>query len=440
MALVLILAFPMRKFILVWSGQTASIIGSQMTSFAMTIWAWEITGHATALALFGLFNQLPRILIAPFAGVIVDRFNRKVLMMVGDTVAGLSAIAILLLYLTGNLQIWHLYVTATINGSFEEIQELAYLAAISTMVPKQQYSRASSISFLASYGSSIVAPAASGTFYPTIGFMGIVIIDIATFAIAIATLLLTPIPQPTITETESFTHPNIYKEIWFGWRYIVARPSLLAMLVFISLFWFAHDFGASLYAPMILARTGNDARVLATVASVAGGSGVVGALLMSTLGGPKRRIHGFLLGTIAVGMSKMVFGFAQILWIWIPAQFCSSINFPMLGSCSDAIWLAKVKPQVQGRVFAIRSMSVSIASTLGYCVAGPLADYVFEPAMKPGGSLAAIFGGMFGNKAGAGMALLYVISSICLLAISLIGYTSRRLRDVETITPDSDVE
>jgi predicted MFS family arabinose efflux permease len=219
------------------------------------------------------------------------------------------------------------------------------------------------------------------------------------------------------------------QELSFGFRYIVERPSLLALLVSVSLFWFAHDIGAALYSPMILARTGNNARILGTILSAAGAGGVLGASIVSIWGGPKRRIRGFLLGMAGAGLSKIVFGFGQALSIWIPAQFCSSFNFPILGSSNEAIWLAKVAPEVQGRVFATRAVIVQLASAIGLLIAGPLADRVFEPAMQPSGFLAAIFGPIIGTGAGAGMALLYAISALGLLLVAVGGYACRLLRD-----------
>jgi len=421
----------MRNFIVIWLGQTVSLIGSQMTNFAITIWVWELTGQATALALFGLLTQAPRVLVTPFAGIIVDRCNRKLLMMIGDAIACFSTIVILLLYLTNNLQIWHLYLAGAINGIFEQLQELAYLASISMMVSEEQYSRASSIGFLASYGSDIIAPALAGVLYAVIGLIGILIIDLATFAIALLTVLFVRLPEPAHVEPEPFSRANLQQQVVFGCRYIMARPSLLALLVLETLFWFAHDLGAPLYSPMILARTGNDAKVLASLASAAGIGGILGALLVSAWGGTKHRIHGMLIGTIGAGLSKTAFGLGQMLLIWIPAQFCSSLNFPLLGSSSDAIWLTHIKPDVQGRVFAARRVSILVASTIGYLIAGPLADYVFEPAMIPGNSLATIFGGIFGTGKGAGMTLLYVISSLGLLLVGLSGYAFRVLREID---------
>lgn len=189
----------MQTFIIVWLGQLVSNIGSYMTNFAIKIWVWELTGQASALTLVVFFTQVPQVFIALFAGVIVDRCNRKVLIVLGDTVAGLSTITILLLYLTNHLQIWHLYVTGAVNGAFGQIQELAYSASIAMIIPKQQYTRASSMGSILHYGSSIFAPALAGVLYYVIGLTGILLIDLTTFAIAIGTVLLVHIPQPILT-------------------------------------------------------------------------------------------------------------------------------------------------------------------------------------------------------------------------------------------------
>jgi MFS transporter, DHA3 family, macrolide efflux protein len=430
----------MRTFIILWLGQTVSIIGSSMTAFAFTIWVWELTHQATALALFGFFIQVPQVLIAPIAGIIVDRWNRKLLMMFGDTVSGLLTIIISVLYTTNNLHLWHLYLAVAIKGIFEQFQELAYSASISTMLPKQHYSRASSIAFLASSSSSIIAPAIAGFLYTIIGLAGILTIDIITFAIAVITVLRVNIPQPIVIEAIIKNRSNLRQDISFGFRYIAARPSLFAILALFGLFGFTHDIGDSLYSAMILARTNNNPTILGYIASAAGIGGIVGALLMSSWGGFKHRIQGVLLGIIGTGLSKIVFGLGQTLFIFTSAQFCSSLNYPMIGSSNDAIWLSKVRPDLQGRVFATRSMVLFLTSAIATLIAGLLADYIFEPAMMPGGTLSPIFGSIFGTKKGAGMALMYVISSLSLVIIGLSGYAFRSLRDLETILPDHDAD
>ena len=186
----------MRKFIVIWIGQLASLLGSEMTNFAITIWAWQVTGQATPLSLIFFFVQTPRVAASLFAGVLVDRYSRKLLMIIGDLVAGFSTIALLFLFLSNNLQIWHLYCTAAVNSLFGFIQGLAYSASLSLLVTPQQYTRVTALNSVQMSGSYILAPALAGSLYPLIGLKGILIIDLATFIIAIATLSIVQIPQP----------------------------------------------------------------------------------------------------------------------------------------------------------------------------------------------------------------------------------------------------
>ncbi len=429
----------LHKFLIIWSGQVASILGSEMTNFAMTIWAWQFTGHATPLALIVFFVQTPRVIAAAFAGPLVDRWNRKHLMMIGDTAAGISTIAILLLLATNQLEIWHLYVSGAIKGLFGYLQELAYSASMSTIVPKQHYARATAMESYISYsGSAIVAPALAGTLYYIIGLQGILVIDIVTFAIALGTISFVHIPQPTASEIKDINSANIWQELTFGFRYIIKRPSLLAILVFLLSSNLVTNAGGAIAAPMILAKSGNDAAAFASVQFAIGVGGLVGAAVLSVWGGPSRRIHGLLLGGALGDISGVMLGLGRIPSIWMLAGFFEAFFSPFFGSCNQAIWLSKVEPHVQGRVFACRYLIAQITSPLGLAIAGPLADRVFEPAMMAGGSLAGILGGAVGTGAGAGMALQYTLFAGCGAFICLGAYTFRLLRDVEDLVPDHE--
>ena len=411
----------LRNFIIVWIGQFVSATGSSMTAFAIEIWVWEVTGKATSFALLGFFTLLPSIAVTMISGLIVDRYQRKLLMILGDTVTVLLTIIIILLYVTNNLQIWHLYITGAVAGIFSQLQYLAYSASVGLMIPKKHYSRASSMEFLSSYGSQIIAPAFAGYLYHVIGLVGISLIDILTFTCAIGGVLIVRIPQP-VQNAESQESGNIWQELGFSWRYIYKHKNLLALLSIGLLFWFFHDLGGAIYTPMILARSQNNTIILGYLASAAGIGGVVGALIMGVWGGPKRRINGFLWGMIGAGISKIMFGLGNSAFVWISAQFCSSLNFPLNGSSENAIWLTKVAANIQGRIFAVRSLLLQFVSAMAYLIAGPMVDRVFEPAMKPGGQLVWLFAGIFGTDKGSGMALLYTLCALCMLLVGVGGY------------------
>ncbi|MGD1908736.1 MAG: MFS transporter [Leptolyngbyaceae cyanobacterium] len=418
----------LRTFLVVWLGQTGSNLGSRMTAFALTLWAWDLTQQATGLALVGFFTQIPQLLLTPLAGVMVDRWNRKWLMMVGDTVAGLSTIVLLWLYASDHLQIWHLYCAGAIKGAFVQIQQLAYTTSMTLMVPQRHYSRAISLNLLSGYGANIIGPALAGTLYPFIGLIGIFLVDLSTFAIAILTVCRATIPQPEAPKTTAAWH----QDFAVGFRYLAQRPGMIGILVTATLFQLMNGMANAIHSPMILARSGGSAYTLAAVSATAGIGGVMGAILITTWGGPNPRIYGVLLGMVGAGIGKLGVGLGRNLFFWLPMQFCSSFNFPMMGSSGNAIWLSTVPPDLQGRVFSISVLIKGVMSPLGRLLVGPLADRVFEPAMMPGGSLTPLFGPYFGTGRGAGMGVLYGLAAIAMMLIGLGGFLYRPLRTVET--------
>ncbi|MEM6612426.1 MAG: MFS transporter [Cyanobacteria bacterium P01_C01_bin.72] len=421
----------MRKFIVIWIGQLASLLGSEMTNFAITIWAWQVTGQATPLSLILFFVQTPRVIASLFAGVLVDRINRKLLMIIGDLVAGISTIALLLLFLTNNLQIWHLYCTAAVNSLFGFIQGLAYSASLSLLVPPQQYNRATALNSLQLSGSYVLAPALAGSLYPVIGLRGILLVDLMTFLIAIATLSIVTIPQPDLDEVERQNITNIKQELSFGWRYLLKHRSLLAILCFSLITSFIDSFNFAILPAMVLARSNDDPTVWGRLLTTFGIGGVLGATTMSIWNLPKRRINGLLLGNAVWKGGLILLSVTQSMIGKSIAAVVSGFCSPFPNSSSQGIWMLQVSPEIQGRVFAARDLIAGIATPLGAAIAGILVDNYFQPAMETDSILARLFGGIFGNSSGAGMACAIAIFSFCGVVISLLGYAFPTLRDIE---------
>ena len=430
-----------------------------MSDFALTLWAWEATGSATALALVGFFFLVPRIFISLFAGILVDRANRKHLMILGDAIAAASTVGILLLHLTGQLAIWHLYLAASINGGFGQLQQLAYSTSITLLVSPQDYTRANSMNSAVHYGSNIFAPALAGVLYPVIGLEGILSLDLATFGVAIATLWWIQIPQVNEGRREAEEaeeveevgagrinsggnlqrqplangiRPNVlWNEITFGIRYIWQRDSLRTLLIVTALFWFAHDLGGAVDEAMVLARSDSDARALSSILSLAGIGGITGAVVLTAWGGTKRRVNGMLAGFMGAGIAKTVFGLGRSTNVWLPAQFCSSLNFPLLGSSETALWMEATPPELQGRVFAANSLVLELVSAIATLIAGLLSDRLLEPAMQSETILSSLFAPIFGDSAGAGIALLYVSCASVMFVTGAVGYRLPQLNRLE---------
>ncbi len=429
----------MRAFTIVWLGQVVSLLGTSMTQFALTLWAYQLTGQATALALMGFFTFGPTVLLSPVAGALVDRWNRKLVMALSDLGAGLATLTILLLFLAGRLEIWHLYVAGAFAGAFQAFQFPAYSAAITMMLPKEQYARASGMLSLAESASQIAAPVLAAALIGIIGLGGILAIDVATFVVALLALLVVRIPQPPVTEAGREGSGSLLEESLYGFRYILRYPSLLGLLLTFFAVNFIGTFAFILAAPLVLARTNNDQLVLGTVQSIGGIGGVLGGLLLSVWGGPRRKVDGVLGGFILESLfGVLVIGLGRGIVLWAAGLFFSGFMLPILNGSSQAIWQAKVAPDVQGRVFSVRRLIAQITAPLAMLLAGPLADYVFEPAMMPGGAWAGTFGGLVGTGPGAGISLIFIIAGLLGALVGVVGYAIPAIRDVETILPDHD--
>jgi MFS family permease len=430
----------MFGFTIVWIGQIVSLLGTSMTGFAMTIWAYEKTNAATALALVGFFFVAPMLVASPFAGALVDRSNRKFMMMISDIASGIGSFTLLILYTTGHLQIWHLYVVVAFQGVFQSFQWPAYSAAISTMIPKQQYGRANGMLSLADTASNIFAPILAGSLLGFIGVPGILLIDLGTFVFAIGALLLVHIPQPRATEEGTQAQGSIFKEAVFGFRYILSRPSLLALQLVFLTGNFVTGIPGAVQAAMVLANTGSNEKALAYVNSAGAVGGVVGGLVMSAWGGPKHRVHGVLMGWFICSLlGNVLMGFGRVIPVWAVAAFAGMFFVPIINGSNQAIWQAKVPPDLQGKVFSIRRLIAWFVTPLAMLVAGPLSDKMLEPAMRnPQSTLAAALGWLIGTGPGRGMALLFIIGGALECLVGLGGYTIRILREADTLLPDHD--
>jgi MFS transporter, DHA3 family, macrolide efflux protein len=430
----------MQKFGLIWFGQLISLFGTATTRFALLVWAYEKTGQATTTALLGFFAFSLYILISPVAGVLIDRLDRRLVMLVADLGAGLMTLCILLLVSSDTLEIWHLYVAEALTGAFEAFQIPAYSAATTMLVSKEQYGRVSGLRSLAQSGSQVFAPAFAGIMLGIVGISGILLIDVATFCIGVLPLLFIAIPRPVVQETEKATPPNIRQDILFGFRYIAARPGLVGLLIIYcginlaaAIGWFA------VLPPMVLARTGGDELALGTVQAAMGIGGIIGGVLLSVWGGPKRRIHGvLLLGVISFLTGDFLLGAGRTVPLWALATFMGSLTVPFIIGCDRAIWQAKVAPEVQGRVFSVQTMFQQFTMPVGYLVAGPLVDRILEPAMMPDGALVDTFGWLVGTGPGAGMALIFIGTCISGMVFCASGYLFRAVREVEIDLPDHD--
>lgn len=429
----------MGVFSLIWVGQLVSILGTSMVRFGLIYWAWLETGQATALALMGFFSFVPQLLLQPFAGALVDRWNRKATIIIADLMAGVGTIVTLILYSSGSLEVWHLYAIALVVGAFGSFHFPAFSAAVTMMVDKKDYGRAASMLGLAGSVSEIFAAPIAAALLVMIGLSGILMVDICTFSFAVSILLIAKIPQPEKARDLGKGLRGLWHDSMYGFRYIWKRKSLLGLqLTYFSSNFFG-NIGFILMVPMVLAITGSDKVALATVMAGAGVGGLIGGIVMSAWGGSKTwKIGVIMIGILTEGFVMVAFGIVLGVPLWTVIAFVLAFSGPFVWGSSQAIWQSKVEPNKQGRVFGARGFIAMAAGAVGMVMAGPLADLVFEPGMMGTGFLAETFGWLLGNDIGSGIRLIMILCGIGTLATATVALSIPRVRNLEKIVPDAD--
>ncbi len=402
-----------------------------------SLWAWDLTGTVTGLVLVGVISYLPGVILSPFAGTLIDRWNRKLVLALSDAGAAVSTVILLYLFTTGQAEIWHLYATGALSGAFGAFQYPAYAAVVTTMVPKKQYARANGMQTVVGSASGIAAPLLAGSLLAIIDIPVIMVIDLITFGFALFTLIIVFIPQPEISKEAQEGKGSIWAETLHGFRYILNRQSLTAIFLLFTLSNIGAAFTFPMMTPMILAKTGDNSVILGMTRSAGSIGFLAGGLLMSIWGGPKKRIHivnmSFILGGVLGGF---IFGPAWTLSLWLLGSFFMAVFNPIINSAYIAILQAKVEPGLQGRIFGIEFAITTISFPLGQLVAGWLADNVFEPAMQPGGSMVNTLGPLMGTGPGAGIGIVIVIGGILGVLIGLTGFLIKPIREIEALLPD----
>lgn len=427
-----------RGYAVIWCGQAVSEVGTRMTTFALVWWAWQRTGAATPLALLMFFAMVPALLLSPFAGVLVDRFSRRTVLLVSDGGTALGTVAVLALLAADRLDIWHVYAAQAFASAFQAFQMPAFQASATLMLPRRSYARAAGLVSLVQSSATIAGPVLAVPLLAAIGVTGVLAVDLATFVVAAATLALVRVPRPPAEEAPA-RRPSIWRQAGFGFRYIFGRPGLLGLQASLSALNMLLMLAFSLMAAMVLARTGGDRVAYGSVQAALGLGGLVGGALLGLWGGPRRRVHG-VFGAMALQslLGVTLFGLGRTVPWWMLAGFVVTFFTPIVNGSNQAIWQSKVPPGMQGRVFAARRVLAHVTAPLAMLAAGPLADRVLEPGLAAGGPLVPLFGGLVGSGPGAGIALLFVACGLVGSLVGAAGYLLRPVREVEERLPDFD--
>jgi MFS family permease len=423
----------MRSFLIIWCGQICSRVGNALTAFALSVWVYQRVGSITKFALVSLCYALPVVVVAPFAGVLVDRWNRRRAMLIGDTGAGLSVLSLALLFFFGRLELWHIYLGTAMVATFGALQSPAYSSSITLLVPKKQLGRANGMVQLGMGLARVGAPVLGGILLVMFNLGGVLLIDLATFAISISTLIAVRIPN--VRQSDQEERKSFLGDVAYGGRYLYQRWGLMSLMILYGVCNFIIGLVSVLVVPMVLAFGSSVA--LGGVLSVSGVGMLVGALLMSAIGGTRRKVLTILSFIAVLGLCIAAAGFRAAAVPIAIAGFGLFFSLSLINSTTPTIVQTKVAVDVQGRVFALLTMIAWAAYPLAYPLAGPLAEKVFEPLMAVNGPLAGSVGQVIGVGPGRGIALFFITLGVMMIGVAAAGYLYPRLRKLEEEMPDA---
>ncbi|MEG0880215.1 MAG: MFS transporter [Janthinobacterium sp.] len=422
----------LRDFLLIWFGQMTSGIGSRLSSFALGIWVLRTTGSTTQFALIFVAMAVPALLIAPFAGALVDRWDRRRIMLCCDLVSASAQLVLAALLMHSQLAIWHIYLCVGATALANAFHGPAYASSIPLLVPHGQLSRVNGLVQTGGAIAQVAGPLLAGVLVSLISLPGVLLIDALSFVAAFIAMLLARIPRPP--RSQDSAGQSLWREAATGWRYVRERNSLFGLLLVFGTCNFLFGIAAITITPLVLSMA--DPALLGVQMSIGGAGLLLGGVLMAASGGMKKRINGVLGFSLLAGLALAAHGLAPSFVLVTAAGFVFFLTLPVISASNDSLWQSKVPPGLQGRCFAIQRVLSEAAMPVGYCLAGPLAEHVFEPLLMPGGALAGSVGQLIGTGAGRGMGLMFIVLGLAMSLVAMLAYSIPALRRADEL-PDA---
>jgi DHA3 family macrolide efflux protein-like MFS transporter len=423
----------LRTYYLLVATQTVSQVGSRISFFSVGIAVFAQTSQATPLAIISFCQTLPWILGAGFAGVLADRYDRRRLMILANAGFVMTSGLLLTSFASGAFRLWHLYVLSLITSTILTVSGPAFRASVAMLVPDSHRDRANAIGQMTGPAANAISPALAGLLYAVIGVTGAILIDIATFVLAILVLLAVRIPMPATSADGAAMARAVWRQAFDGVAYLWQRPPLLGLCLVVSLVSFVMGGLGVLILPYPLART-HSTVAFGVVLACADVGTAAGAAAMAAWGGTRPRIHTVMPALIVAGLLLAAAGTARDTAELAASFFAFMFMLPFVNTASTSIFQVKVAPDVQGRVFAATSQIAMLTRPLAFLIAGPMTDRVAEPAVRSGGWRTVAW--LVGAHAEAGMGLLLVVGGLATAALGAVAYASPSMRRLEATLPD----
>ncbi len=416
-----------KNYVVLWMSQSVSQLGSSMTSFALVLWAYEQSRSALSVSLLSFCNYVPYILVSIFAGTFVDRHGKKTIMLVADCIAAAGTVAVFVLFSSGWLEIWNIYIINAVIGITTAFQQPASAVAVGKLVPKDKVSNVSGMNSFSQNLIVVFSPMLAAALFAAGGLSLILLVDLASFMLAFCVLLFA-IQIPDQVVKKNFRSP--FAGTAEGFAFLRKEKGIFYIMLTMALInFFSRLTYENILSPMILARSGGSSMTLGVVNACMGIGGIAGGIIVSLKKESHRKAEmiylsaalSFLFGDLLMAVGRNGF------W-WSAAAIAASVPIPFIMANQNAILYKRVPEEIQGRVFAVRNAVQFGTIPVGILLGGYLADYVFEPFMNKGTEPAMLLGRIVGNGGGSGMAAMFLCTGICGFAVSILSCFNREIR------------
>lgn len=417
-----------RKFIVLWFGELVSSIGSGLTAFGLGVYVFQTTHSATAVSLVTLCTFLPMILLSPVGGVLADRFDRRLMMLLGDGGSALGLIYILIVMFSGEAQLWQLCLGVTISSIFASLTDPAYKATITDLLPEEQFAKASGLVQLAGSSKYLFSPVIAGMLLAVVDIEVLLIMDISTVFITIITI--SAVRRSLVAKPVSKKKFSLSKDLKEGWRILVSRKGVFTLTLLMTVVTFYMGILQTLFTPMVLPLS--NAKTLGIVQSVSATGLLLGSLFIGVFNVNQRYTRVLSVGLLVAGIFFSLIGVSSNIYVIAAAGFLFFATLPFVNTSADVLIRTNIPNEAQGRAWGMIGVVSQFGYVAAYASAGLLSDHIFNPLMDEGGLLASTVGKWIGSGQGRGIGLLFIISGILVIVLALIMARMKSIRALET--------
>lgn len=420
------LAKPFHKFMFLWMGDFISAIGSGLTSFGLGVYIFQQTGKTSLMALVTLLGFLPSILLSIPAGVLADRYDRRLLMVIGDSCSAIGLLFILFCMRNGEAEFWQICVGVVVSSVFASLLEPAYRATITDLLPPSEFSKASGLMQVVGSAKYLISPVLAGFLLTIFDIRILLVIDICTFFVTVGAILVVRkgIARKAAEVSESFS-----AQMCEGLHAVTEKKGIFLLVVMGSLITFCIGFLQTLSSPMVLSF--ESSATLGTLMSVIASGMLLSSILLGSVSVKKCYVRMLCLSLFGAGIFMAIFGLRANIWLIGIGGFLFFAMLPFANTSLDFLIRTGIPNELQGRAWGFIGFLSQIGYVVAYAISGLLADYVFTPMLMPDGLLSGTVGILFGTGVGRGIGLLIFLAGALLCVTAIILGNMKTIRNLE---------